>query len=71
MEDFDLEKEFIDYWDEVVRQWLDNDADVNSVKNDAAKQSAVIKAINENCKNSANYKLNTMHMPEPYWGKDK
>lgn len=68
MKDFDLEKEFIDYWDEVVRQWLDNDADVNSFKNDAAKQSAVIKAINENCKNSANYKLNTMHMPEPYWG---
>lgn len=70
MENFDLEKDFIEYWDHVIRLWLDQNADVTLFKKDedAKEQLQVINAINENCKNSANYKLNTMHMPEPYWG---
>lgn len=70
MENFDLKKDFIEYWDHVIRLWLEQNADVTLFKNDedAKEQLQVIKAINDNCKNSANYKLNTMHMPEPYWG---
>lgn len=68
MANFDLQKDFIKYWDEVVRQWLDNDADFNSFNGVAAEQSAVIKAIYENCKGDPDYIINTMHMPEPYWG---
>ena len=70
MKNFDLQKDFIEYWDHVIRLWLDQNADVTLFKKDedAKEQLQVINAINENCKNSANYKLNTMHMPEPYWG---
>ena len=79
MENFDLQKDFIDYWDEVVRQWFKLDVDSkddinpNGFVGVAAEQSAVINAVNENCKNkrgvvSRDYVLNTMHMPEPYWG---
>ena len=68
-----LQQHFIDYWDDVIRQWLSLNADVTSFKNDASEQSMVIEAINENCKNkkgvsNPNYKINTNHMPEPYWG---
>lgn len=74
MANFDLQIDFIDYWDEVVRQWLQLDVDSkgdinpNGFDGVAAQQIRVINAINENCKNSDIYKLNTMHMPEPYWG---
>lgn len=73
MEGFDLERDFIDYWDKVIRQWLSLDADVTGFKDEAKEQSTVIEAINKNCENkkgvpNSNYRLNTMHMPEPYWG---
>ena len=79
MKDFDLQKDFIEYWDEVVRQWFKLDVDSkedinpNGFVGVAAQQSTMINAVNENCKNkrgvvSRNYILNTMHMPEPYWG---
>ena len=63
-----LETSFIDYWDEVVRQWLDHNSKDELFTEYAEEQHTVINAINENCKNSDIYKLNTMHMPEPYWG---
>lgn len=69
MGDFNLTKNFIDYWDHVIRLWLDKNADVTLFKDDNAKQQrVVIEAINENSKGNSDYVLNTMHMPEPYWG---
>ena len=45
--EFDLKTHFIDYWDEVVRQWLENDADYSKFKDQAKEQSQIIKAIND------------------------
>lgn len=64
---FDLQKDFIDYWDEVVRQWLINDADC-SFTGVVEDQCQIIQAINGTIGKNANYTLNTKHMPEPYWG---
>ena len=64
---FDLQKDFIEYWDEVVRQWLINDADC-SFTGVAEDQCQIIQAINGTIGKNANYTLNTKHMPEPYWG---
>ena len=68
MANFDIQKDFIDYWDEVIRQWLSLNANVTGFKGLATEQSNVIKAINENCDYDKNYIINTIHMPEPYWG---
>lgn len=71
--EFDLQGDFIDYWDRVVRQWLDTNADITSFTGDAVEQRVVIEAINKNCKGkngqeNPDYIINTMHIPEPYWG---
>ena len=66
--EFDLKTHFIDYWDEVVRQWLENDADYSKFKDQAKEQSQIIKAINDMFGVKPEYRLNTIHMPEPYWG---
>lgn len=65
-----LKKDFIDYWDEVVRQWLDNGADISKFGGDAAEQREVIDAINGTVvkKPDSDYQLQTKHIPEAYWG---
>ena len=68
MANFNIQEDFIDYWDEVIRQWLSLNANVTGFKGLATEQSNVIKAINENCDYDKNYIINTIHMPEPYWG---
>ena len=73
IQEFDLKKHFIDYWDEVVRQWLKNDADYSKFKDEvkeqkAKEQSQIINAINDMFRDQPEYRLNTIHMPEPYWG---
>lgn len=73
--DFDLKTRFIDYWDEVVRQWLEknNDWDVMTADGTdkakaATEQRQIIKAINKTLEKDPQYQINTIHMPEPYWG---
>lgn len=68
MANFKIQEDFIDYWDEVISQWLSLNANVTGFKDPATEQSNVIKAINENCDYDKNYIINTIHMPEPYWG---
>ena len=68
IQEFDLEKHYIDYWDKVVRQWLDYNADWSKFHDDAAEQNQIIKAINNKFRDQPEYRLNTIHMPEPYWG---
>lgn len=65
-----LKKDFIDYWDNVVRQWLDNGADISKFGGDAAEQREVINAINGTVvkKPDSDYQLQTKHIPEAYWG---
>ena len=69
--DFDLKTHFIDYWDKVVRQWLDWDdktADGTDEAKAAAEQRQIIEAINKTYEKDPQYQINTIHMPEPYWG---
>ena len=65
---FDLQKDFIEYWDEVVRQWLEKNANYSEFENNAKEQSLIINAINDMFGDKPEYRLNTIHMPEPYWG---
>ena len=64
-------EDFIEYWDKVVRQWLDNNANHKSFTNDAQEQHQIIEAINSSVGKNSKYWLNTDHMPEPYWGNPK
>ena len=54
MKDFDLQKDFIEYWDEVVRQWFKLDVDSkedinpNGFVGVAAQQCTMINAVIEN-----------------------
>ena len=79
MTNFDLQRDFIDYWDNVIKAWfkcanfesLDPDK-INGLtcqkeKEAIDEQKNVIEAIN-NKNSNKDYKLITMHMPEPYWG---
>ena len=66
-----LQEDFIEYWDKVVRQWLDNNANHKSFTNDAQEQHQIIEAINSSVGKNSKYWLNTDHMPEPYWGDPK
>ena len=73
--DFNLETQFIGYWDKVIRQWLDKknnwikmtDGETEEARV-AKEQCQVIESINKTYKNDPKYKINTIHMPEPYWG---
>ena len=71
LQDYDLKTHFIDYWDQVVRQWLEKDAVHESFTGNAEEQHQIIKAINNSVGKTRKYKLNTDHMPEPYWGNPK
>lgn len=64
----DTIKKYIDYWDEVIRQWLQYNADYKSFTGDAAEQRQIIEAINSKVGKDSDYRLNIQHMPEPYWG---
>ena len=66
--EFDLNRHFINYWDEVVRQWLENNADYSKFEKEVEEQSLIIEAINNKFRDQPEYRLNTIHMPEPYWG---
>ena len=61
-------KDFIDYWDDVVRQWLDNGADISKFGGVAAEQRDVIEAINKTVGTDPDCQLQTKHIPEAYWG---
>ena len=63
-----LQMDFIKYWDEVIKQWLDKNAVHESFVGDAEEQHKIIEAINSSVEKNRIYKLNTDHMPEPYWG---
>lgn len=64
----DTIQKYIDYWDEVIRQWLQYNADYKSFTGDAAEQRQIIEAINSTVGKNPDYWLNIQHMPEPYWG---
>ena len=66
--EFDLNRHFINYWDEVVRQWLENNADYSKFEKEVEEQSLIIEAINNKFRDQPEYRLNTIHMPELYWG---
>ena len=73
--DYSLEKQFIDYWDGVVRQWLCKNNDWKKMTDGETEearatreQRQIIESINKTYKNDPKYKINTIHMPEPYWG---
>lgn len=66
--EFDINRHFINYWDEVVRQWLENNADYSKFEKEVEEQSLIIEAINNKFRDQPEYRLNTIHMPEPYWG---
>ena len=75
--DFELETHFIGYWDKVIRQWLENDnnwKEMTAGESEEAKaakeQHQVIEAINGTYEDPK-YQINTIHMPEPYWGNPK
>ena len=74
-QDFNLKTHFIGYWDQVVRQWLDKNNDWKAMTDGETEearatreQRQIIEAINGTYKKDSKYQINTIHMPEPYWG---